>query len=753
MKQKIFVFLFFTISIWIPLQCWSSVQPLSLSTDIKVNAPRWMFEPNTPVDKSIVVRQLFETKKAEVSGNYQRCFKLAKKLLSQAKGLRPWLSKTILFCTRKIAYKNKKKLLDLIQNVKMVDQNEEWLLSGSHLGQLRQEYLESHLVIIKHQIRLNRNKAWEYINKLQTFTKWMSGNQKAEMYNLAGELAFIQQNFSAAHSMIQRSLEYKDSSALRRKLESIQTNLLKIKGQKKQKIKLSQEKGLEASEQELKLFNQLRAAYRVGDLVSLVGDGIKLMGQYSGSTRAEWAEDRIINAYLKVLGRPSKKYDLLRDKLLKLIKGASSKSLYSWADKLYSRGHYADAMILSRASFEKVSDGDQSTAILLLLAKSSLQSGQYELAEKYFRKLYIEHSGTEAAKEALFRLGLLKFRLTDYSESSSYFERFLAIDVESNYEMHTRYWLWRSQQKLGSERAKEEAEKLMQKYPLTYYGLRAKAELNSGVISWLAKGKKPLQVEFWLTDNERQSWERAQLLIRAGWLEEAQAEVKIFPIPQTPEQKIILAKLWSLAFNYNIAFTLLKEARDEDSSLVNMSLIKLGYPLEFNSYVLKSTKKFKIDEMLVRSIIKQESSLQVKAKSVSNALGLMQLIPSTAKEVARYLRKKNFRTKDLYNPATNIQFGTYYLSRLLRAYNGHVPMALAAYNVGIGNMRKWKNARPVLNEITSKLNSHFENEIWIDELPWSETSYYIKAVLRNYLLYNVVKSDEVKIQDPIWRIN
>ena len=65
-------------------------------------------------------------------------------------------------------------------------------------------------------------------------------------------------------------------------------------------------------------------------------------------------------------------------------------------------------------------------------------------------------------------------------------------------------------------------------------------------------------------------------------------------------------------------------------------------------------------------------------------------------------------------------------------------------------MRRWSRARKdILIHLESK-NSGFENEIWLDELPWDETSFYIKAILRNWLLYRLIEKNNVVLGDPIW---
>ena len=132
-------------------------------------------------------------------------------------------------------------------------------------------------------------------------------------------------------------------------------------------------------------------------------------------------------------------------------------------------------------------------------------------------------------------------------------------------------------------------------------------------------------------------------------------------------------------------------------------------------------------------------------------MGLMQLMLPTAREVNADLNTKVPMSRMALTDAEfNIRLGSNYLRRLLRAYNGHFPLALAGYNVGIGNMRKWLRARGKEFDGLSKKGSEPENEIWIDELAWEETSHYVKAVMRNYLIYQIFHKSIEKLPSPTW---
>lgn len=117
--------------------------------------------------------------------------------------------------------------------------------------------------------------------------------------------------------------------------------------------------------------------------------------------------------------------------------------------------------------------------------------------------------------------------------------------------------------------------------------------------------------------------------------------------------------------------------------------------------VSQISKKHGVDEKLVQALIKQESGFNPKAKSKSGAIGLMQLMPATA---------RNLGVKDPYNTVQNVEGGVKYLKSMLNKYNGNVILALAAYNAGPGAVDKYSGVPP-----------------------YQETQNYVKNILANYL--------------------
>jgi soluble lytic murein transglycosylase len=117
---------------------------------------------------------------------------------------------------------------------------------------------------------------------------------------------------------------------------------------------------------------------------------------------------------------------------------------------------------------------------------------------------------------------------------------------------------------------------------------------------------------------------------------------------------------------------------------------RIRYPLRYTSIVRGHARNYRIDPALLAAVIEVESKFKPDAKSSSGAIGLMQLLPSTAHGIAVHTGGSNFHTDDLYNPEINVRYGAWYLRHLLDKYDDDERAALAAYNAGQDNVDRWR---------------------------------------------------------------
>ncbi len=149
----------------------------------------------------------------------------------------------------------------------------------------------------------------------------------------------------------------------------------------------------------------------------------------------------------------------------------------------------------------------------------------------------------------------------------------------------------------------------------------------------------------------------------------------------------------------------------------------LRYPTPYREVLGSYTRQLDLDEAWVYALVRQESRFSAEARSNAGALGLMQLMPTTARSVARRLGISGVNRNSVHTVDTNISLGTYHLRELMDGLENHPVLASAAYNAGQGRARDWRADRPL------------EGAIYTETIPFSETRDYVRKVMSNTMYY------------------
>ena len=152
------------------------------------------------------------------------------------------------------------------------------------------------------------------------------------------------------------------------------------------------------------------------------------------------------------------------------------------------------------------------------------------------------------------------------------------------------------------------------------------------------------------------------------------------------------------------------------------TILKRIYIIKYSQYVEKYSAEYSVDKYLVYATIKAESNFHERAESKKGAKGLMQLMDSTAQEIAKSL-DMTIDDDDLFDPEINIKLGTKYISKMFQKYQS-IELALAAYNAGGGNVDSWISQNTIKND-----GSDIEN------IPFKETNNYVRKILKDYEIY------------------
>ena len=148
------------------------------------------------------------------------------------------------------------------------------------------------------------------------------------------------------------------------------------------------------------------------------------------------------------------------------------------------------------------------------------------------------------------------------------------------------------------------------------------------------------------------------------------------------------------------------------------------YPLDHAEAIRAAAHRYDLDPALVAGVIYAESKFDTKARSSQGAVGLMQILPKTAEQIARESGGISFTAADLEDPRVNVRYGCYYLRNALDAYGGDVRAAIASYNAGVGVVGEWVR------------QAHAEgHELRVRDIPYPETRAYVKNVLEARRVY------------------
>jgi len=166
----------------------------------------------------------------------------------------------------------------------------------------------------------------------------------------------------------------------------------------------------------------------------------------------------------------------------------------------------------------------------------------------------------------------------------------------------------------------------------------------------------------------------------------------------------------------------------------NKNNLKLRFPTTYSEYIVKESHKNNIDPALVFALTRQESAFVPTAKSKAGALGLMQIVPSTAFMISKKHKIKVRRSIDILKPNVNIIIGTKYLKKMINKYQKNTVLALAAYNAGPNRINRWlpKQDTPT--------------DIWIELIPYTETREYVQNIVTYAVIYQNLLGKKPKLQ-------
>ncbi len=340
------------------------------------------------------------------------------------------------------------------------------------------------------------------------------------------------------------------------------------------------------------------------------------------------------------------------------------------------------------------------------LALAALERGRISSA-----KTMLDRVGPSAVdakvQEARLRIGI---RTRDFATLARWTRDEPAPDMAP---LRWRYWRARALDLSGRRSAAEPLYRELAR-ERDYYGFAAADRL--GIPYRMNHRPTPLGAaeEAWLLSQP--AIVRARELDLAGYPSEAREEWK-HAVSQMAPARLLQAAAYAQRWGWydQVIFALGKAKLYDD--------LDLRFPMAFADLVRDNGRRQGLAQALIFGVIRAESAFHVEARSSAGALGLMQLMPATARITARQAGMALSGEQAILTPATNVRLGSHYLREVLDRYRGNLAMVAAAYNAGPGRVEQW---RPQ--------NGCIDAELWVETIPFTETRHYV----RNLLFYATV---------------
>lgn len=376
--------------------------------------------------------------------------------------------------------------------------------------------------------------------------------------------------------------------------------------------------------------------------------------------------------------------------------------------------------------FEKRYPGDKQLAELLIMsAEDYRRAGNKTGAEKEFKKVL--KGLPENREDALWGLGWMRYTAGDYKGAQKYFSELTAFKESREYYKYV-YWKARADEKLAENCAtlktslKDGDDKCPEEGVDFFSGLPSNEGYYGYLIKFRSKKERPpVRIEAVKPEMpDGEEYQRIGALTFLGLKDEAVKEM--IPALQKAKSDREFFYLGYVAKELQEYPGIIAFAEGQSKS----EFLPLSYPLGYWDSVERAAQKSGVDSYLIAAVIREESRFDPKAVSQAGAIGLMQLMPSTARRLKNDVNVDIAETADIHDAEKNITLGAHYLSILLEEFKKK-PFAIAAYNAGENALRRW---------LVRSNNKDLDE--FIEEITYKETRKYVKKVLKSYWQYRTV---------------
>jgi len=374
----------------------------------------------------------------------------------------------------------------------------------------------------------------------------------------------------------------------------------------------------------------------------------------------------------------------------------------------------------------------------------SVYDTDFEEARGYFADVVGLHPTSDYHAEALWLGAFSAYLQGDYEDverplqalREGYGEELDSSGTELG--LKARYWQAVAALKLGeADRAERGLQGVITENPLSWYGRLAAARLEKLGVAPVVPLPPAELTPSDLRDlsslklPDLPAYQVAGEYARIGLYEDAADDIKrqLDVEPSPPGARHLLATLWLLSGEVHRSHWMMNDyLASEGPTLFDMRTWGLAYPVEYFEESRRWGEEYRVDPLLVQSVIRQESGFREGVASYAGAVGLMQLMPGTANYASdEFFDGAWVSRSDLQTPNTNVRYGTAYMRAMLGYTRESVPMALAGYNAGPEPMRRW-----------FQRFGDREVDAWVESLTYEQARGYVRKVYTNYVRYTAL---------------
>mgnify|MGYP005725457785 CR=1 FL=1 len=379
-----------------------------------------------------------------------------------------------------------------------------------------------------------------------------------------------------------------------------------------------------------------------------------------------------------------------------------------------------------------------SPEVLWVIAWLCEKQDSLSQARAYYKRIIRKYPRYQFVNESRYRIGLAYYREGDYFTARQHWQQALRYAKKDRDKSRFKYWISKTHyQQADYSTYLAQLDEVADTPFDSYYNLKAFLltkdheyvrefvdsllwEISHKPVTFLPKYldyfQRPLLVQeiFGESYAQKELNQLAKTLKVPGW-----------------EINFALGEMHEKMMNYGRAYRQYRKVYNENFSRRDFKewvfLFKSLYPLYFDNEVNEYARKWNITPASIWAIIKKESAFEPVITSYANAYGLMQIIPPTANRLSESLGVEMPDVRRLFDPEFNIQLGSYYLSELLKRYEGNLYHALAAYNAGEHRVDRWR-----------RWIGTDDDDFFIENIEFEQTRGYVRGAMKYYWTYHLL---------------